>query len=228
MTARRRPFLPAMAPCLALLIILLAGAGTRVEAHCWVIPSEWLSWAGPSDPTPVSIWILPDGTGLPLDQAQGLGGGTVSLSIQVQLVDSTGSPVTTVEPDEVWIEDLLGEVSFCLPGWHPDVWNQAAGEFFFTQPPAGGGSRPHDNNNPFLVKACNVPLYDTVLNLAVNSPDINGDLVVDLVDLSLFGQDFFRQDFHGVYAYRSDFVWDGTVDLLDLAVFGSAMGIQCE
>lgn len=224
MTTRSRPFLPAMAPCLALLIILLAGAGNRVEADCWNLPDYAISLAEPSDPTPVSIWILPDGAGLPLDQAQGQGGVTVPMSIQVLLLDTMGSPLTTVEPDEVWLEDLQGEVSLCLPGWHPDVWNQAAGEFFFTGSPAGGGSRAHDdNNNPFLVMVCNVPLFSPVYNLAVNSPDINGDLVVDLLDLSLFGQDF-----HGVYAYRSDFVWDGQVNLLDLAVLGSALGLECE
>jgi len=224
MTARRLRLMPAMAPCLALLIILLAGAGTRVEADCWIIPDPYMSWAGPSDPTPVSIWILPDGSGLPLDQAQGPGGVTVSMSIQVLLFTPDGNPHSGIEPHEVWIEDLLGEVSLCLPGWHPDVWNQAEGEFFFTGSPAGGGSRAHaDNNNPFRVMVCNGPLWDPVYNLAVNSPDINGDLQVNLVDLSLFGQDF-----HGVYAYRSDFVWDGQVNLLDLAVLGGALGLECE
>ena len=54
--------------------------------------------------------------------------------------------------------------------------------------------------------------------MLVNSPDLNGDLLVNLADLSLFAQDYF-----GPYNYRSDLRWDGDLDLGDLVVFAVAM-----
>jgi hypothetical protein len=39
----------------------------------------------------------------------------------------------------------------------------------------------------------------------------------------LFAADFFA----GTGAYRSDFVWDGTVNLADLVVFADAVGAGC-
>jgi hypothetical protein len=46
--------------------------------------------------------------------------------------------------------------------------------------------------------------------LLVNSPDLNGDLAVDLADVALFAQDYF-----GPYNYRSDLCWDGRVGALN-------------
>ena len=54
-----------------------------------------------------------------------------------------------------------------------------------------------------------------------NSPDINADLEVNLIDVVLFTWDFF-----GEYHYRSDFVWDGEINLLDLAVMARSQGVR--
>ena len=54
--------------------------------------------------------------------------------------------------------------------------------------------------------------------LLVNSPDLNGDLAVDLADVVLFVQDYF-----GPYNYRSDLCWDGRVGLNDLAYMAIAL-----
>ena len=59
--------------------------------------------------------------------------------------------------------------------------------------------------------------------LLVNSPDLNGDLLVNLADVALFAQDIF-----GPYNYRSDLRWDEgffgrRVNLSDVTVFAVAM-----
>ena len=54
--------------------------------------------------------------------------------------------------------------------------------------------------------------------LMFNSPDLNGDLAVDLTDVALFAQDYF-----GPYNYRSDLYWDGRVGLNDLVYIAIAL-----
>lgn len=63
---------------------------------------------------------------------------------------------------------------------------------------------------------------DVSLAFFVNSPDINGDLVVNLQDIQLF-----VADYHGAYSFRSDFNFDGEVDLSDLAVLTGGVGATC-
>jgi hypothetical protein len=53
-------------------------------------------------------------------------------------------------------------------------------------------------------------------------PDINGDLQVNLADLTAFSQDF-----HGDYDYRSDFHWDGQLDLTDLTIMARGFDVSC-
>ena len=55
-----------------------------------------------------------------------------------------------------------------------------------------------------------------------NSPDINGDLAVNLSDVVLFSQDRY-----GDYNYRSDFNFDGVVNLSDQIILVGALGVGC-
>jgi len=57
------------------------------------------------------------------------------------------------------------------------------------------------------------------LLVRVNSPDIDGDGVVDVGDVVMFAQDYF-----GAYAYRSDLRCDGHIDLSDVARMAAAVG----
>lgn len=60
------------------------------------------------------------------------------------------------------------------------------------------------------------------IELYINSPDINGDLVVNMTDYSLFATDY-----NGTYNFRSDFNYDNLVNVGDLTIFSSALGIDC-
>jgi hypothetical protein len=59
------------------------------------------------------------------------------------------------------------------------------------------------------------------LPIRLNSPDINGDLVVNLGDFSIFGQDY------DTARFRSDFNHDGIVSLHDFSVFGQHYDERC-
>jgi hypothetical protein len=57
----------------------------------------------------------------------------------------------------------------------------------------------------------------------MNSPDVNGDLEVDLSDIAMFAQIGFD-----TYDYRVDFCWDGEIDLCDVVQFVAHLGAGCE
>jgi len=74
-----------------------------------------------------------------------------------------------------------------------------------------------------------VPLVAYVPDLAVcawgyefdvelRSPDINGDLIIDLSDIVLF-----TQAYGGPYQARADFTADGVINLADIVVFSQAL-----
>jgi hypothetical protein len=53
----------------------------------------------------------------------------------------------------------------------------------------------------------------------VNSPDINGDGIVNLADVGAFAADYVTG-----YAFRSDFNGDGVLNLIDVAVMAAHFG----
>ncbi len=59
--------------------------------------------------------------------------------------------------------------------------------------------------------------------VSFNSADINGDLLVDLLDVVQFTGDFYS----GGYVFRSDFVFDGMVDLIDVVDLAQAQNASC-
>ncbi len=89
----------------------------------------------------------------------------------------------------------------------------------------GGWSEPGGPGDVYLwIPVC--PNQELHLDDSVgfNSPDINGDLAVDLSDVPLFVADYFSL---GTYEYRSDFNWDQTVNLTDVVVLTESLGSYC-
>lgn len=60
------------------------------------------------------------------------------------------------------------------------------------------------------------------LDIRHNSPDLNGDGVVDLADI-----EGFAADYGAANACRSDLWNDGTVDLNDLSLLARSLDAQC-
>jgi hypothetical protein len=88
----------------------------------------------------------------------------------------------------------------------------------------GGHSGPGEASLVTLwINVCPNQQLDLDDGIYFNSPDVNGDLRVDLTDISYFATDFF-----GAYDYRSDFNWDGEVDLGDLTIMAQGVGTSCD
>jgi len=87
----------------------------------------------------------------------------------------------------------------------------------------GGHNGPGDTGAISLwIPVCPNQILELGGGLYFNSPDISGDLRIDLSDVGLFAGDF-----HGSYAYRSDFNWDGAVNLSDIGFMAGGMGESC-
>ena len=59
--------------------------------------------------------------------------------------------------------------------------------------------------------------------MAFNSPDLNGDRMVNLSDVQIFASDFFG----GVYMFRSDLYYDNMVNLSDIVQLSRGVGANC-
>ena len=154
--------------------------------------------------------LVPDGSG-PTLESQGA-------SIVLQLWECPGEPhaFAGYPAQDMWLEgDDSGTLAFCAPGAIADGPTDEFGVATFTRALAGGGAQQGD----VIVRTGGADFQ--VGSIAFVSPDMTGDLVVDLRDFASFGLDF------GSHEARSDFSCDGVVDLNDFSIFGQAFGARC-
>lgn len=160
------------------------------------------------------LLVTPDGNGPTLAQED--------LIITVQLLDANGDPVAGYLRGDIWWGDPTGGVVFCA-GSEADTHTDADGVTHFTGAPCGGGW----TQGGMRVYADSVAILGGptggLLPIDVNSPDINGDLKVDLVDLGSYATDYLDPG----YQFRSDYNGDGVEDLRDVGVFASHFGEVC-
>lgn len=167
----------------------------------------------PLCPAPVcasgSVLVTPEGNGPTLE--------ALGLVITVTVLGCDGIPLSGYPADEIRLEAFSGSVDFCGNAV-ADHATDGQGQTTFSGALAGGGWSQGD-------------LYVTVgsmrqvpaLPLAVNSPDINGDLRVDLIDVSEFAADFLDE----AYQFRSDFTHDGVENLADIGILAWHLGEGC-
>jgi len=128
--------------------------------------------------------------------------------------------------EDIWLE--IPDLNLCFGLSHPDGPTDSQGWFTFSGSPGMGGWNDPASSPPYArVLVVGNILFDETGQLisptiVANSPDINADLTVNLIDLSLFSADFF-----GSYSFRSDFYWDGEINLIDLATMAVLMGDTC-
>ena len=191
-------------------LLSLAVAGSMLLALAGVasagIPDDTTSSASSAGGT---VLITPESTGGSLAAA----GATVT----VTWLDAGSLPVAGFPFQDIYLDDS-GDfaISLCQGGSVADNNTDADGVTTMSGVIAGGGFTLLTQ-----VYVSGVPLTGTPLNVALNSPDIDGSLLVDIVDFAAFGDDF------GGTAFRSDFVFDGVVDLSDFSRFGQAFFQDC-
>ncbi|MCK9996649.1 MAG: hypothetical protein KAH56_10285 [Candidatus Krumholzibacteria bacterium] len=167
----------------------------------------------------LTLFVVPDGSGDSFDQASLPFGGTEDATITVLLVDGGWLPIAYFPAEDIWLESEDNGLVPCMGGTIADANTGTDGRAQWREPPLGGGQ-----SQALTVVMVNGMLLELTsgVRLSFNSPDINGDLMVDLTDLQLFAVDFFSSD-----DFRSDFHRDGIVNLSDLPPMALAIGANC-
>jgi len=170
---------------------------------------------------PASIYSLPDHGGDSLDNAYAYGAQRVDATITVVMLDMFDNPIYLYPSEDIWLVGVGGEFVFCPGGTVADHATDENGMTTISGPFAAGGS-VHPLENGMVVLLSGQALEQPPFALGSNSPDINGDLVVNLSDVVLFAQNF-----GAVYQYRYDYNWDGVVNLTDAVFLAQGIASAC-
>jgi hypothetical protein len=175
---------------------------------------------------PVSVMVLPDGSGMPFDQAGRFGGESIDATIYAQVLE-TETPIANFPAEDMWLQSRLGGLVLCMGGSVAERDTDADGiTTWIASPRAGGCADPSLGDH--LDVLLNGDAFDSSAlgGYILVSPDLNGDLVVNLADVHYFSGDY-NAAAGGSAIHRSDFHWDGFLNLSDVGRFAASMGAGC-
>lgn len=163
------------------------------------------------------LFVRPDGNGFTFDQAHLADGTVVDATITLTLVNYLGDPLPGYPAEDLWLETSGGSLQFPAGGTAADAATDASGQTEWFQPLQAGGCTIGETT---IVQVAGQGLAGPGLDIAFVSPDINGDLIVNLADLSTFSAGY-----TGTYDPCADMFYDGSMNLSDLALFSQSYGI---
>jgi hypothetical protein len=147
--------------------------------------------------------------------------------IRICVIDLTGNPVPDVPPSDFWVIDCDPIRDLCLCGGsassNADSLTNANGYTTMCNTTIQGGGCVSGLSvvvQGFVILDAPACVDPTCLDVEVRSPDINGDCLVNIVDLSLFASGFPPQ----LYQECSDMNCDGIVNIQDLSAFAFHFG----
>ena len=167
---------------------------------------------------PRYITVLPDGSGPPLTEGRVDGGEIYSAVITLWVISDTGVPIADYPASDIWLVTSCDQASFCGLT-HPDASTDENGMTTFSGPFTAGGHMPPGCLIQVVIASMLLP--EPGLELRMIGPDITGDLVVNLPDITLFVQAIDTND------WTADFNRDGVVDLSDIVVMAQGIGAVC-
>lgn len=169
---------------------------------------------------PFSLLVVPDGGGKPFTEARDEDGAMVDATVTLHLRNAQGVPFILFPLEDIWLATLENGLAYCLWGMHPDQHTDHNGVTQWVNPGLAGGY----SQGPIRVFVIGSPLTsNNGLPLWFNSPDINGDLIVNLLDVVILSGDYLNE-----YHFRSDLNGDGALNLLDVSEFAQHIGAQCQ
>jgi len=165
---------------------------------------------------PVSLFVLPDGSGQLLTEANN---GPIDATITVTLLDLLDDPIVLYPAEDVYLETSLDGMVACSGGVNADGPSDMYGNMTFTSALRAGGFSAIGEQMVVLING--MPLIGYDLDIKVNSADIDANGIVNLSDIVQFAGDM------GSYNFRSDFYQDGVLNLVDVIFMASSVGCNC-
>jgi hypothetical protein len=202
-------------------LLVLAAAAAPTLGSAVNIPDPVLSFAElPADAVGATVFTRTSGTGSPLAEAIRPDGQVVDATITVTLLDAAGEPVVNYPLEDIWIETSGGGLVSCIGGASADHNTDAYGMTMFTSPLSAGGCSAGETVT--VMVAGQALAFGSDLPLEFRSPDLDGDLDVDLSDITIFTQLLYSYDTCG------DFNIDGIIDLADITRMTFGIGDDCD
>lgn len=204
---------------MAFAVVFLLSGPARA---CTGIPDLYYSIVWQAFEGWATLLISPDGSGPPITEARTSDGTVVDATIHLTLLyncDGVVGSVANFPVEDLWLETVGGGVVFCRGGSIADDPSDLDGNTKWSLPLRGGGW----DEGASRVVVNGMPLGSSEgLTLNFNSPDLNGDGQVNLMDVTEFAQDYFSG-----YTFRSDLFRDGVPNLSDLGSLAEFMGKSC-
>ena len=174
----------------------------------------------------VSVETLPTGDGRPLNAARtsnGTPGNTALINATITLIvrDGNGDPIYLYPSEDLWLQTTAGGLKLCPGGSTADFSTDVNGQTTFSRAVFGGG---HSEGEQTVVVINGSPLVGSNMNIRWNSPDISGDLKVDLTDTVTYAADALHPS---PYHYRSDMFFDNQINLSDTVLYAQGIGRIC-
>lgn len=175
-----------------------------------------IAYNGPGTPT---LLVVPDGNGNPFTEARIEDGTVVDATITLTILDPMDVPIAHYPFEDCWLESMDGGLVPCIGGTTADYNTDFNGMTEWVNPPYAAGY----SEAPVLV-LINGDALDTNpgLPLNFNSPDINGDGIVNLTDVAILSDAYFSG-----YQFRCDLNGDGLLNLSDVPIFATHFTAQC-
>jgi hypothetical protein len=161
------------------------------------------------------VFVLPNGGGNAFNDAR-LDGATVDATLTLTVVNNVGDPLANVAVEDMWVVSTGGGVVPCTM-IYPDDVTDANGQAQWVQSPFAGGNSLTEDTQAFIAGD---PVPGPVPVHFV-SGDINGDLTVNLSDITVFTQAL------STYSAEADYNADGVVNLSDITLMAQGIGAEC-
>ncbi|HPD72524.1 MAG TPA: hypothetical protein PLL30_12175 [Candidatus Krumholzibacteria bacterium] len=162
-----------------------------------------------------TVFTLPNGAGAAFTNAK-LAGSTVDATLTLTVVNSDGNAIADYPAEDMWLVSTAGGLVTCGNAV-ADAATDVNGMTVWQQPLNGGGHSLTEDAQAII-------FGDPVPNTAAVhfvSADINGDLTVNLSDITVFTQAL------SVYNAIADFNNDGVVNLSDITLMTQGIGTTC-
>lgn len=197
--------------------ICALAAGVAGSRTTWCGSDAWI------DAPSAHVLVCPQGDGQSLAEA--------GATIHVLVINDQGDPTPSMPPGDIWV---LGcdeaWTTLCTPlisAIDADAPTDANGLTTVSGAIRAGGS----GTGLWVVVGGSIATGEwpacadfICLPITVVSPDMNGDLTVDLTDVSLFASAWPPQP----YSAASDMNGDGTINLVDVSLFARHLYHGCQ
>lgn len=164
-----------------LLILLPAAAAPGAGIPDLSQSEAWLKDPGAAGAT---IACVPDGRSGPLTEARLPGGLPVDATILLRVLDGFDVPVAGFPLEDLWLESADGGLAFCAGGTVADADTDATGLTSWSRPLRAGGW----SEGPCRLLINGDAVLTEALDLDFNSPDLDGDLAITLMDVGVLAR----------------------------------------